>query len=461
MVAPLAPRTWLLPGLLASLAAACGVLAGADAAMAIAMALAIVLMVVTIVSLTAGLVGFIVLSFLELVPAATGPALSVAKAAGLVLAVSWLAGVASGQFKRLFPSVHPYLTFVLLAFLAWNLVSIAWAEDPEPAYVSVASYALAFALFPIVFSALRTKRHMLWMMTAFVLGAAFTAIYGVLTQPNAAALATSPAAASGLNRLEGTIGDPNELASLLVAGVALSGVIIFNRNVAAPFRLGVTFCTLLMLIAVFFTLSRGGLVALGALGLTAILASGRHRLQAALAGLAVAGVALVFFFGVASPEARDRIIKNDGGSGRTDIWKVGWRMVEAEPLLGVGAANFQTASVHYLLAPGAIRYDEYLVDIPAVSHNLYLGVLAETGVPGLTLFLLIVIACIAAAVRAQRTFRSRDDPEGELMATCLITAIGALLAAYFFLSEEHSKHLWLLLSFCPALLAIARRADEA
>ena len=31
-------------------------------------------------------------------------------------------------------------------------------------------------------------------------------------------------------------------------------------------------------------------------------------------------------------------------------------------------------------------------------------------------------------------------------------AIAALLAGYFFLSEEHSKHLWLLLSFGPALL---------
>jgi hypothetical protein len=40
-------------------------------------------------------------------------------------------------------------------------------------------------------------------------------------------------------------------------------------------------------------------------------------------------------------------------------------------------------------------------------------------------------------------------------------AIGALLAAYFFLSEQHSKHLWLLLSFGPALLAISRHSQRA
>ena len=86
--------------------------------------------------------------------------------------------------------------------------------------VSVSSFALSFALFPIVYTALRDEAPIsAWLLLAFIAGAAFTAVYGVIAQPNATSLATSPAAASGLNRLAGTIGDPNELATLLAAGI--------------------------------------------------------------------------------------------------------------------------------------------------------------------------------------------------------------------------------------------------
>ncbi len=34
---------------------------------------------------------------------------------------------------------------------------------------------------------------------------------------------------------------------------------------------------------------------------------------------------------LAPPEAQERVTKFEGGTGRTDIWTVGWRMVEAEP----------------------------------------------------------------------------------------------------------------------------------
>ena len=42
----------------------------------------------------------------------------------------------------------------------------------------------------------------------------------------------------------------------------------------------------------------------------------------------------------------------------------------------------------------------------------------------------------------------------------MIVAILALLAADFFLSDQYSKQLWLLLALGPALLAVSRRTEE-
>ncbi len=91
-------------------------------------------------------------------------------------------------------------------------------------------------------------------------------------------------------------------------------------------------------------------------------------------------VCVVAYIGVLAPsDARDRIIANDGGSGRTDIWKIGWRMVEDKPIAGIGVGNFQTSSIHYQIRPGAAAVRTDLADNPSVAHNSYLEIWAELG----------------------------------------------------------------------------------
>jgi hypothetical protein len=48
----------------------------------------------------------------------------------------------------------------------------------------------------------------------------------------------------------------------------------------------------------------------------------------------------------------------------------------------------------------------------------------------------------------------------ELIGRGLFVATLAMLAADFFLSEQYSKQLWLLLALGPSLLAIAHRGAE-
>jgi O-antigen ligase len=213
--------------------------------------------------------------------------------------------------------------------------------------------------------------------------------------------------------------------------------------------------------ACFLTVSRGGLVAFGAALVAAIFMAGKRRGQ--MIALAAVGAVLAFgYFSVLAPAAaRERITESNGGTGRLDIWTVGWRMVQGAPLQGVGAGNFTVVSIHYLLAPGALLRDDFIVDVPKVAHNTYLEVLAELGIVGLTLFLIVIVFSIACAVRAARYAERVGDDQIDILARAMVVALCALLAAYFFISREYSKQLWLLLALCPVLLEIVRAKRSA
>jgi O-antigen ligase len=266
-----------------------------------------------------------------------------------------------------------------------------------------------------------------------------------------------PAPAKDFGRLEGAGGDPNETAAALVAAAALALALAASLRGKPLLRLVVIAIAPLCAFASLLTLSRGGLVAFGAALIAAVLMAGRRRGQMLALAVTAAALAVGYFAFFAPAQAVERVTEVHGGTGRTDIWKVGWRMVEGAPLQGIGAGNFTVVSIHYLLEPGALLRDDFIVDTPKVAHNTYLEVLAELGIVGLTLFLIVIVFSIGCAVRAARYAARVGDREMDILARALVVALAALLAAYFFISREYSKQLWLLLALCPVMLEIIRR----
>ncbi len=430
-----------------------GVAAGFNPALAVVLAVALGFTMLVMSDLAVGVTLFVAISFLDVLPFG-GIAVSVAKVTGALLALSWLALVAtrSAGGNDFFDS-HPTLSFLLLAFLGWVTLSASWAEYSGAAFESVYRFALNLMLFPIVFTAIRSRRHIVWVLAAFLGGALVSALYGILAAPSSDAIGSSD-----FNRLSGAGLDPNELAALLVASLAFAAAFAARRGTTV-LRLVAVAAVPLCLAGVLLSLSRGGLVALTTALLTAIVIGGRWRLPA-LTLLLVAGLSVLVYFGsIATPAERDHITANNGGTGRTSTWKVGWRMVEANAIKGVGGDNFRTSSIHYLLEPGTVPRSDFIVEHPHVAHNMYLEVLADLGIVGLTLFLAIIAFALKAALDAARTFQGSGDERMELLARALIVAVAALLAADFFLSEQYSKQLWLLLALAPAMRAVAQRGE--
>jgi O-antigen ligase len=194
-----------------------------------------------------------------------------------------------------------------------------------------------------------------------------------------------------------------------------------------------------------------------ALLLTPVLAGPRRRGIALALILAAVTTGGVYLLAVAPPENLERLTAADAtGSGRTDIWKVGLRMVSANPVVGVGAGNYPNSTIHYLFEPGTITRSDFIVDLPKPAHNVYLQALAELGAVGLTLFLLVLGASLRAVLLAARTFRRAGDRSMELLSRALLIGLCGLLASAFFSTAIYSKQLWLMLALAVAVHALAR-----
>jgi O-antigen ligase len=434
-------------------AALTGLLAGLDPKFAIGAALAIALALLIFADLAAGVAVFTLLTYFELLPGVSGPALSFTKLAGLILAMSWLARITtrSDAGSLDFIKAHPNIASLLFLFLAWSGLSLFWSESHPEAAQAFYRFVLNAVLFLIVFTAIRKPDDAIHVFAAFVIGAAGAAAYGFTIGGGAEPYGEAA-------RLSSDTQNADELASTLAAALALSIGLFAISDRSPLLRIGAigaaAFCTY----GVFLTVSRAGLIALLVTVGAAVVFGGRWRPRMVLVAGTVAVAMITYFAVYAPPEARERVVSGteDRGTGRLDIWTVGWRMVEDQPVHGVGAGNFPVSSIHYLLEPGALPRSDFIVDTPKVAHNVYLGVLAELGIVGLILFLGLVLSLIACSVKAAWQFRRNDDWKMELLARAHVAALLGFMASLFFASDEFKKQLWLLLAMGPALLLIAQ-----
>jgi O-antigen ligase len=394
------------------------------------------------------------LAFVVEVPGLTGSGVSFAKFGGLLLGISWLAVVTTrGDARVDFPSRHPMVTFVVVALLSWIALSQLWAESTPETLESLFRLTLNVILALVIFTAVRQPGQAIGVAAAFVVGATVNAVYGLLF--------VDPEGSAEAARLTGGIGNPNELATILVAALTLGiglAAVLRGSPILRLMAIGaVVICTA----GVFLTGSRGGLVALAVAMLAFLLTGSRFRGRFLLVAITLTFATVGYYTHIASPETRERLADVESGSGRTDVWEIGWRMVEAKPVVGVGGGNFEAVSPSYLLEPGSIERAEFFIgSAPKATHNSYLEIWAELGVIGLGLFLFILVFGLSAAYKAMRAFSRGGDVRMETMSRAVCVAFAAVMAADFFGSRQYDKELWILLGLSAALWSLARAAES-
>lgn len=451
MTARIDLESWALPAVVAALAVLLGFTAGVAPQLAIGASFAVAFVILVVTDLVWGLAVFTFFAFLEIVPFG-GPALSVTKLLGGLLLISWLMSITSGRRAWVAWPLIRRAAVLLTALVGWTLLSATWAEQPGTALSSVSRLALNAIMFVIVLTAVTKRRDLIRLVAAFVAGATIAALYGIAAPGQFEA---------DFGRLESAALDPNELAALLIPALLIC---IF---VAVGFRKPVTrllagglagICGLTILL----TVSRGGLVAaFAALGI-ACLVAGRWRWRMMLVAGTVLASGFIYFAGFASQGAVDHLQSTTQGNerlteGRLTIWQVAWRMAEANPVHGVGAGNFSNTATDYVLVAGNTPRTDFIVDKAAVVHNTFLGTLTELGIIGLSLLLVLIALCLGSLLRAARIFKRIGDSQMEVLSRALFAGLAGILVASFFISNEYSKALWLMLSLGPTTLSVARR----
>ena len=245
--------------------------------------------------------------------------------------------------------------------------------------------------------------------------------------------------------------DPNDLALIMVMFVPLV-YFMFQREtgVRKLLLLGVN---ILMLVTVLATQSRGGFI-----GLCVVLLLILIRERVSLSRIIFGGVALLLVVSFLSPTGywermqtigSEEDYNKEGGGGRIDIWKRGLTLVRKNPLLGVGPVAFPFAegTTHMDKATGnSGKWSE--------AHNTFLQVLAEFGIPGFVIYLMMIFS----SIKALRMIRSGLPEESDLLwlTNGLEMSFYGFMATGFFVSQAYSPGFFLLIGLSAAVGVVAR-----
>ncbi len=257
------------------------------------------------------------------------------------------------------------------------------------------------------------------------------------------------------------MGDPNFLAASLISGAALVGAISVAKRARPLFRVPLILAGVILPIGVLSTGSRGGvLAAIAAFLLTLVILRGYRARALVLVVIGMIGLVGYASFSPVAPLARFTDFQSSGGSGREDLWTIGWRMTVDHPWLGVGVANFVPRASEYVREPGELTRVNYISELGREVHNLYLQMTTEAGLLALLLLLAFVGACLMCTWRAAERFRLSGDRRMDTFARFVLIAQVSMLMADMFLSALVDKRLWIILALGPILANIAAREAE-
>jgi O-antigen ligase len=369
------------------------------------------------------------------------------KAAGLLLIVGWLGALKTGVATTSVLRRHRRLVEVLGLFVVWISLSVAWAPDSSRALGDLWHWYAVAVIFVVVASTVNTRTTFRLICGAFVAGAVISVL--------ASAATGNLLSGTGTQRLASAVGDPNYLAMGLVAGLAIAAALAVGLS-SPGWRWLLVVVIAVLAAGVVATQSRGGMVAALATGVAAVAIFKGRRKQVLGLVLVAAAVATVSF--ALDPHAWQRVTRPDArGAGRIDLWTVAWNISGDHPINGIGIRNFGVVAPDYVRTVGPLEHVDLVADRPRVVHNTYLQFLAETGIVGLSLFVILTLGCLRAGLKAAGRFRALGAGDLEVLAQGVVVALVGMLAAGFFLSSGIDRRMWVLFALGPAALEVAQR----
>lgn len=341
-----------------------------------------------------------------------------------------------------------HLLMGLLA--AWILVSILTGIEVGPE--NFRQYRNLFLVRMVIFllvTALITSREAIRRLLATILlanvgllGVAFAVRLGWFGQERITV-------SQEFERTGALVQNPNELAFSLTTMLVLSlAAFFYLKN---PFlRAFVLALAAADLFGVLSTLSRSGFISLCVVMLFLLFKLTRNLRALALVA-ALAGLGAI----IAPPELFERFSKIDEVKDvdRIQVARVGVAMAMAHPLLGVGLGNY---------VPAFPDYNVSNMRRPAPSHNMYLDLAAQMGLPALAIYLGILLTTWFGLRRMERDLAGRGSGRSfDALAALALQGFLVNLAIFGLSGDvEFDYGAFILIGVATVLIGLHRKAPS-
>lgn len=260
-------------------------------------------------------------------------------------------------------------------------------------------------------------------------------------------------------RASGPIGDPNFFAQIMIVIVPIS-LERFLHEKRKIFKLISLWTFAVSVLTIFFTYSRGGLLAL-IFGMMILLFAYPPK-GSMIPILIFSSILFVAFLpsnyverlstltDIFKPRPSTRIDERSL-QGRLSENLAALEMIKENPLFGVGLGSFNNLFPQYSKKLGLA-----LVASEREAHNLYLEVAAETGIVGFSLFAIVLYSCIQTVIQSRKKFIDEKMEDYVGMTTGFLAGWLGYLAAALFIQNAFPRYFFLLLGIALSLQMVTK-----
>ncbi len=369
----------------------------------------------------------------------------------------------------------------LVGFIAWQLTSAMFSRAPDKAIDGVMSTVFEGLLMYILITNVVRSPELL-RLSVWALIAAGTLMGSISVYQQATKSFDSDFGGFGQlsdgdgfevaeghgtvrqRRLAGPIGEKNRYAQVMLMliplalsrfwiersvrlrSVALVSAILIAMGCALTFsRSGAVAFVLMLTVGLalkFVSPKQVALLGIG--GLLMLLAVPQYRTR-----LATVPTALGIFGASSTAEEPDGAIR-----GRATEMLAAGRIAIDHPVFGVGPDMSGEYTREYGQV-GGLR----ALEGPRETHCMFLEIPAETGIPGMLLFMSMLASTILSVLRTRSQFIN-SDRETEQTVSAFLLAMTGYLVMGIFLHMSYVRYFWLILAMTDAATCVARMADN-
>lgn len=354
------------------------------------------------------------------------------KLVGLLVAALWFATVLiTGKARKPRP-FHG----VILFFVLWNALSVFWSVDHQETVDRVFTYFQSFGMVLVIWDLYATPAALRAGLQAYILGAYISIASTIYNYFHATQFYSQRYTGAGMH--------VNDLALTLVLGIAVAWYLTLIKDEHGKKSYWLTLLNYAYIpaatLAILLTASRGAVMAAMPAFLFIFLSLTRFKFHIRILLFVMLGVSLLGVLPLV-PEssfqrlaATDSIISGGNLNGRAAIWREGFAVFVANPLLGVGGGAFRTAAN----------------ETGKVAHNFVLSLLVEVGIIGFVLYVIILAIVVYDAIH---------QPKWSCRLWLTILMVWTIGASSH--NWEHRKQTWLFLGLATVGASAYGRRDEA